>query len=63
MDIGYASAELSKFSSKTAKCHYKAIKRVYRYLCQTRDWGSYSGYLNHKKNCQWGATKGELYLK
>eukprot|EP00957_Ditylum_brightwellii_P071369 5425597-Ditylum_brightwellii.AAC.1 len=37
-DIGYTVAELSKFSNKPAQCHYKTIKRVYRYLCQTIDW-------------------------
>eukprot|EP00957_Ditylum_brightwellii_P053804 4076345-Ditylum_brightwellii.AAC.1 len=28
-DIGYAVAELSKFSASPASCHYKAIKWVY----------------------------------
>eukprot|EP00957_Ditylum_brightwellii_P136818 10433136-Ditylum_brightwellii.AAC.1 len=38
-DIGYVVAKLSKFSASTACCHYKAIKQVYCYLCQTIDWG------------------------
>eukprot|EP00957_Ditylum_brightwellii_P117722 8980484-Ditylum_brightwellii.AAC.1 len=38
-DIGYTTTELSKFSNKSAQYHYKAIKRVYRYLHQTIDWG------------------------
>ena len=32
-------AELSKFSQNPARCHYVAVKRVFRYLRQTRDWG------------------------
>ncbi len=39
LDIGYAVAELSKFSSNPAKCHYQAIKRVFRYLRETKDFG------------------------
>ena len=31
-DIGYAMAELSKFSQNPARCHYNAVKRVFRYL-------------------------------
>ncbi len=30
LDIGYTVAELSKFSSNTAKCHSQAIKQVFR---------------------------------
>eukprot|EP00957_Ditylum_brightwellii_P046516 3530459-Ditylum_brightwellii.AAC.1 len=32
VDIGYAVAELSKFSESPACCHYKAVKWVYHYL-------------------------------
>jgi hypothetical protein len=39
IDIGYAMAELSKFSCGPAACHYAAIKWVYRYLRQTQDEG------------------------
>jgi hypothetical protein len=39
LDIGYAMAELSKFSSAPAACHYAATKRVYRYLRQTQKEG------------------------
>jgi hypothetical protein len=39
LDIGYAMAEMSKFFSAPAACHYAATKRVYRYLCQTQEEG------------------------
>jgi hypothetical protein len=39
LDIGYAMAELSKFSSAPAACHYAATKIVYRYLRQTQEEG------------------------
>jgi hypothetical protein len=39
LDIVCAMAELSKFSSAPAACHYAAIKRVYRYLRQTQEEG------------------------
>ena len=32
LDIGYAMAELSKFSQNPDRCHYNAVKRVFRYL-------------------------------
>ena len=31
-DIGYDMTELSKFSHNPARCHYIAVKRVFRYL-------------------------------
>eukprot|EP00957_Ditylum_brightwellii_P107920 8232095-Ditylum_brightwellii.AAC.1 len=37
LDIGYAVSELSKFNTTHAKCHYKAVKRVYPYIRQTID--------------------------
>jgi hypothetical protein len=37
LDIGYAVTELSKFSTKPAAVHYTALKRVFRYLRQTRE--------------------------
>jgi hypothetical protein len=39
LDIGYAMGELSKFSTRAAPCHYAALKRVYRYLRQTKSDG------------------------
>ena len=38
-DKGYAMAELSKFSQNPARCHYIAVKRVFRYLWQRKNWG------------------------
>ena len=38
LDIEYDMAELSKFSQNPARCHYVAVKRVFRYLRQTKDW-------------------------
>ena len=38
-DIGYAIAELSKFNQNPAWGHYSAVKRVFSYLRQTKDWG------------------------
>jgi hypothetical protein len=35
-DIGYGVAELSKFSTNPAAVHYSTLKRVYRYLRQTK---------------------------
>jgi hypothetical protein len=39
LDIGYAMAELSKFSCGPAACHFAAAKRVFQYLRQTKDEG------------------------
>jgi hypothetical protein len=39
LDIGYAMTELSKFSANPAAAHYAALKRVFRYLRQTRERG------------------------
>jgi hypothetical protein len=39
LDIGYAVTELSKFSTKPAPVHYTALKRVFKYLRQTREHG------------------------
>jgi hypothetical protein len=36
LDIGYAMAELSKFSCGQATCHFDAAKRVFRCLRQTQ---------------------------
>jgi hypothetical protein len=36
LDVGYAMAELSKFSCGPGACHYAAAKRVFRYLRQTQ---------------------------
>ena len=38
-DIGPAVATLAKFSAYPADCHYVAVKRLYRYLRQTRTMG------------------------
>eukprot|EP00957_Ditylum_brightwellii_P087576 6667110-Ditylum_brightwellii.AAC.2 len=38
-DIGYAVAELSKFSTTPAQCHHKAVKCIFCYLCQIKEWG------------------------
>ena len=38
LGIGYAMADLSKFSQNPARCHYVAVKRVVRYLRKTKDW-------------------------
>ena len=35
-DIGYAVAELSKFAARPARCHYLAVKRVFRFLRETQ---------------------------
>jgi hypothetical protein len=37
--IGYAMAQLSKFTCCPSACHYAAAKRVFRYLHQTQDEG------------------------
>jgi hypothetical protein len=39
LDIGYAIAELSKFSTHPDMAHYVAVKRLFRYLRQTRTYG------------------------
>jgi hypothetical protein len=39
LDIDYAMEEFSKFSCGPAACHFAAAKRVFRYLCQTKDEG------------------------
>jgi hypothetical protein len=39
LDTGYAIAELSKFSTRPAMDHYAAVKRLFRYLRQTRTYG------------------------
>jgi hypothetical protein len=39
LDIGYAMGELSKLSTMAAPCHYNALKRIYRYLRQTKSDG------------------------
>lgn len=39
LDIGYAITELAKFSIRPAACHYNALKRVFKYLRQTRNYG------------------------
>jgi hypothetical protein len=39
LDTGYAIAELSKFSTRPAMAHYAAVKRLFRYLRQTRTYG------------------------
>jgi hypothetical protein len=36
LDVGYAMAELCKFSCGPGSCHYAAAKRVFRYLRQTQ---------------------------
>jgi hypothetical protein len=36
LDVGYAMAELSKFSCGPGACQYAAAKRVFRYLRQTQ---------------------------
>jgi hypothetical protein len=38
-DIGYAVAELAKFSSNPAEDHYAAVRRVFKYLRQSKDDG------------------------
>jgi hypothetical protein len=39
LDIGYAMGELSKFSTRASPFHYNALKRIYRYLRQTKSDG------------------------
>jgi hypothetical protein len=39
LDIGYTMGELSKFSTRSAPCHYNALKHIYRYLRQTKSDG------------------------
>ena len=38
-NIGTAVATLAKFSDQPAMCHYVALKRLYRCLRQTKDFG------------------------
>ena len=38
-DIGYAVTTLARFSSRPAKIHYDALRRVARYLRMTKSWG------------------------
>lgn len=38
-DIGYAAVTLSKFSTCPADIHFALLKKVAKYLRQTRDWG------------------------
>jgi hypothetical protein len=38
-DIGFAIALLAKFSAAPAKLHYRGLKGVAKYLCNTIDWG------------------------
>eukprot|EP00957_Ditylum_brightwellii_P021090 1589191-Ditylum_brightwellii.AAC.1 len=38
-DVGYTVVELSEFSTMPVQCHYKAVKCVFCYLCQTKEWG------------------------
>eukprot|EP00253_Pinus_taeda_P033180 PITA_33180 len=39
LDIAHAMGVLSRFMSKPGKEHWKAVKRVFRYLCGTNDYG------------------------
>jgi hypothetical protein len=39
LDIGYAVITLSKFSTCPADIHYNLLKKVCKYLRETRDWG------------------------
>jgi hypothetical protein len=39
LDIGYAIAELSKFSTHPTMDHYVAVRRLFQYLRQTRTYG------------------------
>ena len=38
-DIAYAITTMNKFSSKPSKSHYKMLKEIAKYLCETKDWG------------------------
>jgi len=38
-DIGYAVTTLAKFSTAPNALHYKSLKHLVIYLCQTQDWG------------------------
>ena len=37
-DIVYTVIKLASFSNRPAACHYRAFKRVFRYIRQTKDW-------------------------
>ncbi len=39
LHIEYANSALSNLSSNPAKCHYHAIKRVFRYFWETKYFG------------------------
>ena len=39
LDIGYVVTKLARYSQAPAEIHYLALKRICRYLRQTRDWG------------------------
>ena len=38
-DIGYAITTMSKFSTKPSKYHYELLKRIAKYLRETKEWG------------------------
>ena len=38
-DLSFAVTKLSQYSNKPAKCHYVAVKNVFRYLAATKDEG------------------------
>ena len=38
-NIGYAITTMNKFSTKPSKLHYKLLKRIVKYLRETKDWG------------------------
>ena len=39
LDIGYAVTKLARYLASSSPIHYLALKRVCRYLRQTKDWG------------------------
>jgi hypothetical protein len=54
-DIAYAAGVLSKYMSTPGKEHWTFVKRVFRYLCGTKDYViCYQGKL--------GSDSGKLYV-
>jgi hypothetical protein len=39
LDVGYVLTKLSQFSQHPAEIHYQCLRRIYYYLCDTKDWG------------------------
>ena len=37
-NIGYAITTMNKFSTKPSTSHYKLLKRIAKYLRETKDW-------------------------